>query len=86
MSLVDKLRDDLKPGCFLKTYSLWCSLRCCQTRTLYAISDDRSVRTLISLEKRVAVSLYKLSSSCEYKVVASAFGIHKTSVHRYLHG
>jgi hypothetical protein len=37
------------------------------------------VREPISVEKKIAVSLYKLASCCEYRVVGNVFGIHKST-------
>nr|CAB3251795.1 putative nuclease HARBI1 [Phallusia mammillata] len=34
---------------------------------------------------RVAIAIYKLTSVCEFRVVRSLFGVHKTSVHRFVH-
>lgn len=34
---------------------------------------------------RICIALYKLASCCEYRTVASIFGIGKTSVHRYVY-
>ncbi|XP_018407228.1 PREDICTED: putative nuclease HARBI1, partial [Cyphomyrmex costatus] len=42
-------------------------------------------REPLSVELKVAVTLYYLASCCEYRVVANIFGIHKTSVWRCLH-
>lgn len=39
-----------------------------------------STRLPVPVDKQVAVTLYKLSSCCEYRVVADVFGIHKTTV------
>jgi len=42
-------------------------------------------RESLSVEQKVAVTLYYLASYCEYRVVANIFGIHKTSVWRCIH-
>ena len=34
---------------------------------------------------RICIALFKLASCCEYRAVASLFGVGKTSVHRYVH-
>lgn len=39
------------------------------------------VREPLSVEKKVAIALYKLASSCEYRVVGNVFGVHKSTVH-----
>jgi len=35
----------------------------------------------ISVEKTVAIALYKLAHVAEYKLVGNQFGVHKSSVH-----
>lgn len=42
-------------------------------------------REPISVEKQVAVALYKLASTCEYRVVGNVMGIHKSSVKKCLY-
>ena len=34
---------------------------------------------------RICIALYKLASCCEYRTVASMFGVGKTTVHRYVY-
>lgn len=36
---------------------------------------------VLSVQQKVAISLYKLSSCAEYRVVGNAFGVHKSTVH-----
>lgn len=36
------------------------------------------------VEKRVAVTLYKLATCAKYRVVGDVFGIHKSTVHKHL--
>lgn len=43
--------------------------------------SENVVRQPLSVEKKVAIALYKLASCAEYRVVASLFGVHKSSVH-----
>ncbi|XP_060854937.1 uncharacterized protein LOC132932573 [Metopolophium dirhodum] len=43
--------------------------------------SENAVRQPLSVEKKVAIALYKLASCAEYRVVASLFGVHKSSVH-----
>jgi len=43
--------------------------------------SENAVRQPLSVEKKVAITLYKLASCAEYRVVASLFGVHKSSVH-----
>ncbi|XP_039310298.1 protein ALP1-like [Solenopsis invicta] len=42
-------------------------------------------REPISVEKQVAVALYKLASTAEYRVIGNAMGIHKSSVKKCLY-
>lgn len=46
---------------------------------------DTSFRLAIPLEKRIAVSLYTLGSSAEYRTVGRLFGISKSMVCKILH-
>ncbi|GAB0089943.1 hypothetical protein DMENIID0001_045710 [Sergentomyia squamirostris] len=39
----------------------------------------------VSVEKKVALTLYKLSSCCEYRTVGNVFGLHKTTVQKHFH-
>lgn len=41
-----------------------------------------SIRIPTSVEKKVALTLFKLASVCEYRVVGLVFGIHKTTVQK----
>jgi len=43
--------------------------------------SENAVRQPLSVEKKVAIALYKLASCAEYRVVASLFGVFKSSVH-----
>lgn len=36
----------------------------------------------VSVEKKVACTLYKLASCAEYRVVGDVFGVHKSTVHK----
>jgi len=42
-------------------------------------------REPLSVEEKVAITLYYLASCCEYRVVANIFGVHKTSIWRCLY-
>lgn len=42
-------------------------------------------REPISVEKQVAVALYKIASTTEYRVVGNVMSIHKSSVKKCLH-
>nr|XP_039264852.1 protein ALP1-like [Styela clava] len=47
--------------------------------------DERCVRTPLSLDKRIAIAIYQLASTAEFRTTGNMFGVHRTSVHRYLH-
>lgn len=47
--------------------------------------DDITVRPAILLEMRVAIALYKLGSCSEYRLVANQFGVHKSTVMKFVH-
>ena len=47
--------------------------------------DDATVRAPIPLMMRVAIVLYKLGSCGEYRLVANQFGIHKSTVKKFLY-
>lgn len=38
------------------------------------------VRAPISIDKKIAMTIYKLASCCEYRVLGNAFGVHKSTV------
>lgn len=42
-------------------------------------------REPISVKKQVAIAIYKLASCSEYRVVGNVFGIHKSTVKKYLY-
>lgn len=44
-----------------------------------------STREHISADKQIAITLYKLASCCEYRVVGDAFGAHKSTVHKIVY-
>lgn len=47
--------------------------------------QDTTYRLCIPLEKRVAIALYKLASTTEYRTVANLFAVSRTSVCRCVH-
>ncbi|RVE65117.1 hypothetical protein OJAV_G00132490 [Oryzias javanicus] len=47
--------------------------------------QDVTVRAPIPLQMRVAIVLYKLASCAEYKVIANKFGVHKTTVKKFVY-
>lgn len=46
----------------------------------YLEAQDTNMRCAVPLRKRIAVALYALSSSAEFRTVASLFGIGRTTV------
>lgn len=44
-----------------------------------------NTRVISCVEKKVAVALFYLASTCEYRVVGHTFGIHKSTVHNIVH-
>ncbi|XP_023233620.1 protein ALP1-like [Centruroides sculpturatus] len=46
---------------------------------------DTNYRKCISLDKRIAIALYTLSSTVEFRSIANLFGVDKTSVFKTLH-
>ncbi|KAM4563474.1 uncharacterized protein PAE49_011528 [Odontesthes bonariensis] len=47
--------------------------------------QDVTVRAPIPLQMRVAIVLYKLVSCAEYRAVATKFGVHKTTVKKFMY-
>lgn len=43
------------------------------------------IREAVSVEKKIAIALYKMGSCCEYRVVGNVFGVHKSTVHKCLY-
>lgn len=43
------------------------------------------IREAVPIDKQVAITLYKLPSCCEYRVVGNAFGVHKSTVKKYFY-
>ncbi|XP_062557829.1 putative nuclease HARBI1 [Armigeres subalbatus] len=50
------------------------------TKLYYLRKEDTCWRWAISLEKRIAIAMYALGSSAEYRTVASLFGVGRTTV------
>ncbi|VEN48856.1 unnamed protein product [Callosobruchus maculatus] len=57
----------------------------CERLRPYLQPKEKYVRTSATVEKKVAITLYKLASCAEYRIVANQFGIHKSSVHVYVY-
>ncbi|XP_051963804.1 uncharacterized protein LOC127630384 isoform X1 [Xyrauchen texanus] len=47
--------------------------------------QDVTVRAPVPLQMRVAIVLYKLASCAEYRVVANQFGVHKSTVKKFVY-
>ncbi|KAK0154191.1 Protein ALP1-like [Merluccius polli] len=46
--------------------------------------DDVAVRPAIPLEMRVAIAVYRLGSCGEYRLIANQFGVHKSTVMKFV--
>ncbi len=57
----------------------------CERVRLPMSPQDFSVHVPIPLEMRVAIALYKLDSFAEYSVITNQFGVHKSTVKRYVY-
>lgn len=57
----------------------------CERLRKYLAPAETQVREPTSIEKQVAVALYKLASCAEYRVIANQFGISKSAVHKYVY-
>ncbi|KAK8761986.1 hypothetical protein V5799_031702 [Amblyomma americanum] len=51
----------------------------------YMSPEECFVRTPIPVDKRVAIALYKLASCCEYRLVGNQFGVHKSTVKKFVY-
>ncbi|XP_050064881.1 uncharacterized protein LOC126553811 [Aphis gossypii] len=51
-----------------------------QELTIYLQPNSLPVRTPVAIDKKIAMTIYKLASCCEYRVVGNAFGVHKSTV------
>ena len=47
--------------------------------------EDATIRAPVPLEMRVAIVLYKLASCAEYSIVAYQFGVHKSTVKKFVY-
>ncbi|XP_060786282.1 putative nuclease HARBI1 [Neoarius graeffei] len=47
--------------------------------------NDLTVRAPIPLQMRVAIVLYKLASCAEYRLIANQFGVHKSTVKKFVY-
>ena len=68
----DKFKEDfrMKPDVFKKLCILLPSLK----------KQETNYRDTIPLEKRIAIALYALGSSSEYRTIANLFGVGRTTV------
>ena len=58
--------------------------------TFEILCDDlrpsfRSVREPLQLDHRVAIAVYWMASSAEYRTIANLFGVGKSTVHKSIH-
>lgn len=51
----------------------------------YMAPDEVTVRAPIPLTMRVAIVLYKLGSCAEYRVISNQFGVHKSTVKKFVY-
>ena len=75
--------DDIYKASFRMTKRTFLIL--CNKLQPYLPRCGRHVRKPIPVEKKIAIALYKLASCAEYRVVGDVFGVHKASVHNFLH-
>lgn len=47
--------------------------------------EINSVREPVPVDKRIAIAVYKLASCCEDRVVANHFGVHKSTVQKFVY-
>lgn len=54
---------------------------------LQPVEVDPNLRSRdpVSVEKKVAMTLYFLASGCEYRTVGNLFGVHKSTVCKHVH-
>lgn len=62
-----------------RTFAFLCNKLSCMSK------QDTGLKESITVEKRVALALYKLASSGEYKTIANLFGVCKSTVCEVLH-
>ena len=65
---------------YISACIIWCTIELSYNFN----ADERSVRRPIETQKRVAIGLYKLASSAEYRTVAELFGVGISSVRNCL--
>jgi hypothetical protein len=58
----------------------------CNRLKPHLCAQDNWVRQLLTVEKKVAIALYKLASCAEYRIVANQFGTNKCVVHKCIPG
>lgn len=57
----------------------------CQQLSVSLRKQDTVLRKAISVEKRVAVTLWCLATPCEYRTIAHLFGIARSTVCEIVH-
>jgi hypothetical protein len=48
-------------------------------------SSDHAVRVIVDVQKQVAITLYLLASSAEYRTIGNLFGVGKSTVYSIVH-
>lgn len=60
-------------------------VKLCGLSESFMAPDAVTVREAIPLPMRVAIVLYRLGSSAEYRIVANQFGVHKCTVKKFVY-
>ncbi|XP_062386837.1 uncharacterized protein LOC134075340 [Sardina pilchardus] len=60
-------------------------MKLCELTEDFMAPEEVTVRAPIPLTMRVAVVLYKLGSCAEYRVIANQFGMHKSTVKKFVY-
>ena len=57
----------------------------CRDMEASLASSDHAVRVIVDVQKQVAITLYLLASSAEYKTIGNLFGVGKSTVYSIVH-
>uniref|UniRef100_A0A8C5NC21 Protein ANTAGONIST OF LIKE HETEROCHROMATIN PROTEIN 1-like n=1 Tax=Gouania willdenowi TaxID=441366 RepID=A0A8C5NC21_GOUWI len=60
-------------------------MKLCALMQRYMAPSDVSVRTPVPLTMRVAIVLYKLGSGADYNFISNQFGVHKSTVKKFVY-
>ena len=52
----------------------------CRDMEASLASSDHAVRVIVDVQKQVAITLYLLASSAEYRTIGNLFGVGKSTV------